>query len=74
MGANLIVEGEYDPNADMLIFNHQSIMDIVLFEAIASRTEALTLSGVELHDLARVREFCAAVLTSCSLDSSIDSN
>ena len=37
MGANLIVEGEYDPNADMLIFNHQSMMDIVLFEAIASR-------------------------------------
>lgn len=37
MGANLIVEGSYDENADILIFNHQSMMDIILFEAIASR-------------------------------------
>ncbi len=37
MGVNLITTGEYDPNADMLIFNHQSMMDIILFEAIASR-------------------------------------
>lgn len=37
MGANLIVSGSYDENADMLIFNHQSMMDIILFEAIAER-------------------------------------
>ncbi len=37
MGANLIEEGSYDQSADMLIFNHQSMMDIILFEAIASR-------------------------------------
>jgi len=37
MGVNLISEGMYDENADMLIFNHQSMMDIILFEAIASR-------------------------------------
>ncbi len=37
MGANIIVEGEYNPNANMLIFNHQSMMDIIIFEAIASR-------------------------------------
>jgi len=37
MGVNLVVEGTYDDTADMLIFNHQSMMDIILFEAIASR-------------------------------------
>ncbi len=37
MGANIISNGQYDSDADMLIFNHQSMMDIVLFEAIASR-------------------------------------
>jgi 1-acyl-sn-glycerol-3-phosphate acyltransferase len=37
MGVNLIEEGHYNHDADMLIFNHQSMMDIILFEAIASR-------------------------------------
>jgi len=37
MGVHLVVEGTYDDTADMLIFNHQSMMDIILFEAIASR-------------------------------------
>jgi 1-acyl-sn-glycerol-3-phosphate acyltransferase len=37
MGANVVSEGVYDDTADMLIFNHQSMMDIILFEAIASR-------------------------------------
>ncbi len=37
MGVNLIVEGSYDETADMLLFNHQSMMDIILFEAIATR-------------------------------------
>lgn len=37
MGANIVETGKYDENADMLIFNHQSMMDIILFEAIAKR-------------------------------------
>lgn len=37
MGANLIQTGAYDETADMLILNHQSMMDIILFEAIATR-------------------------------------
>jgi len=37
LNANLISEGNYDESADMLIFNHQSIMDIILFEAITTR-------------------------------------
>jgi 1-acyl-sn-glycerol-3-phosphate acyltransferase len=37
MGANVVNKGVYDETADMLIFNHQSMMDIILFEAIASR-------------------------------------
>lgn len=37
MGANIIAEGTYDQNADMLIFNHQSMLDIIIFEAITTR-------------------------------------
>jgi len=37
MGVSLLIEGTYDDSADMLIFNHQSMMDIILFEAITSR-------------------------------------
>jgi len=33
MGAKLEIKGEYDPNADMLVMNHQGIMDIVAIEA-----------------------------------------
>jgi len=33
MGAKLNIQGEYDPNADMLVMNHQGIMDIVAIEA-----------------------------------------
>lgn len=40
MGVTLIEEGQYDKTADMLIFNHQSMMDIILFEAISSRDNA----------------------------------
>ncbi|MBI3873410.1 MAG: 1-acyl-sn-glycerol-3-phosphate acyltransferase [Arcobacter sp.] len=37
MGVKLIQTGAYDETADMLILNHQSMMDIIVFEAIASR-------------------------------------
>jgi len=33
MGAKIQTYGEYDPNADMLVMNHQGIMDIVSIEA-----------------------------------------
>jgi 1-acyl-sn-glycerol-3-phosphate acyltransferase len=33
MGAKLDIKGTYDPNADMLVLNHQGIMDIVAIEA-----------------------------------------
>ncbi len=37
MGVKLEIEGEMDKNAQMYIMNHQSILDIVLYEAIAQR-------------------------------------
>jgi 1-acyl-sn-glycerol-3-phosphate acyltransferase len=37
MGITLDIEGEFDEDADLLLLNHQSILDIVIFEAISSR-------------------------------------
>ncbi len=34
MGVNIEYKGELDSSADMLVFNHQSILDIIIFEAI----------------------------------------
>ncbi|MEA2018121.1 MAG: lysophospholipid acyltransferase family protein [Campylobacterota bacterium] len=34
MGITLEVEGEVDPNANMIVMNHQSLLDIILFEAL----------------------------------------
>ncbi|RLA76049.1 MAG: 1-acyl-sn-glycerol-3-phosphate acyltransferase [Epsilonproteobacteria bacterium] len=34
MGITLDIEGEVDKNADMIVMNHQSILDIILFEAL----------------------------------------
>ncbi len=34
MGIKLEVEGEVDKNADMIVMNHQSILDIILFEGL----------------------------------------
>lgn len=50
MGANIISQGVYDDSADMLIFNHQSMMDIILFEAIASR-DIVWVAKKEIGDL-----------------------
>ncbi len=51
MGANIVETGKYDENADMLIFNHQSMMDIILFEAIAKRDIAW-VAKKEIGDIA----------------------
>ena len=40
MGVKLEIKGELDPNADMLMMNHQSILDIVLLEALCNRNLA----------------------------------
>lgn len=40
MGVKLEIEGKLDPNADMLMMNHQSILDIVIFEALCNRNLA----------------------------------
>ena len=40
MGIDLQIKGNYDSSADMLLINHQSIMDIVVLESIASRDVA----------------------------------
>ena len=40
MGVKLQFKGELDPNVDMLMMNHQSILDIVVFEALCNRNLA----------------------------------
>jgi 1-acyl-sn-glycerol-3-phosphate acyltransferase len=40
MGIKVVEHGKLDNSADMLMMNHQSIMDIVLFEAIGERNIA----------------------------------
>jgi len=40
MGVKLKIKGEIDDNANMFIINHQSILDIVLFEAISEKNLA----------------------------------
>ena len=37
LGITLEIEGEEDPNAQMQLMNHQSVLDIVLFEYLHSR-------------------------------------
>jgi len=37
LGIELQIEGEEDPNAQMQIMNHQSVIDIILFEYLHSR-------------------------------------
>jgi len=34
MGIKLEITGEIDPNAHMIIMNHQSVLDIIIFEAL----------------------------------------
>lgn len=40
LGVKLEIKGQLDPNADMLMMNHQSMLDIVIFEALSDRNLA----------------------------------
>ncbi len=40
MGVTIEEKGQFDPNVDMLMLNHQSILDIVIFEALCNRNLA----------------------------------
>ena len=40
MGVKIVEHGQLDNDADMLMLNHQSILDIVLFEALGDRNIA----------------------------------
>jgi len=40
LGIKLEIEGTPDENADLLVLNHQSMLDIIIFEAISNRNIA----------------------------------
>lgn len=40
LGIKLEIEGKPDENADLIVLNHQSMLDIIIFEAIAKRNIA----------------------------------
>ena len=40
MGVKIVEKGRLDPNVNMLMMNHQSILDIVVFEALCNRNLA----------------------------------
>ncbi len=50
MGARVKEIGEIDPNANMYMLNHQSILDIVLFEALSNKNLAW-VAKKEIADL-----------------------
>ena len=50
MGVKLEVKGELDPDVDMLMMNHQSILDIVIFEALCNRNLAW-VAKKEIQDI-----------------------
>ena len=50
LGIELQIEGEEDPNAQMQVMNHQSVLDIILFEHLHSRDLAW-ISKVEIANL-----------------------
>lgn len=50
LGVTLEIIGEEDKQADMIIMNHQSIMDIIIFEYLASRDLAW-IAKKEIGDL-----------------------
>ena len=50
MGVKLEIKGELDPKVDMLMMNHQSILDIVVFEALANRNLAW-VAKKEIRDI-----------------------
>ena len=50
MGVTIEEVGSLDPNVDMLMMNHQSILDIVVFEALANRNLAW-VAKKEIRDI-----------------------
>lgn len=50
LGITLDIEGSIDPNSQMLIINHQSVLDIVLFEYLDTRDLAW-ISKKEIGDI-----------------------
>ena len=53
MGVKLEIKGKIDQNSDMLMLNHQSILDIVLFEALDNRN----LAWVAKKEIAKIPWF-----------------
>jgi len=50
MGIDLEIQGQYDQNADMMIMNHQSLVDIILLEYLATKDLAW-VAKKEIADL-----------------------
>jgi len=50
LGIDLQIEGKEDPNAQMQVMNHQSVLDIILFEHLHSRNLAW-ISKVEIGNI-----------------------
>lgn len=50
LGIEIQIEGEEDPNAQMQIMNHQSVLDIILFEHLHSKDLAW-ISKVEIANI-----------------------
>jgi 1-acyl-sn-glycerol-3-phosphate acyltransferase len=49
MGVDLQIKGEIDKNAKMYIFNHQSLLDIVIFEAINPDIDTCWIAKKEIE-------------------------
>jgi len=50
LGIDLQIEGTEDPNAQMQVMNHQSVLDIVLFEYLHSKNQAW-ISKIEIANI-----------------------
>lgn len=50
LGIELQIEGEEDPNAQMQVMNHQSVLDIILFEYLHSQDLAW-ISKIEIANI-----------------------
>ena len=53
MGVEVIVKGKLDPNAQMLLMNHQSILDIVVMESLHPKN----LAWVAKQEIAKIPWF-----------------
>jgi 1-acyl-sn-glycerol-3-phosphate acyltransferase len=53
MGVDIVIKGELDPNAQMLLMNHQSILDIVVMESLHPKN----LAWVAKQEIAKIPWF-----------------